>query len=308
MQYVAPNVTSEGIEIKIEDADIESEVQYWETALILYAMGEELSMNVVKNFMERTWNFVKLPDMFYHEEGYFILRFKSHDDLDAVLMRGPYTLRNISVMLREWKPNFDLKRDMLRTLPIWVKLPKLPLHLWGAKSLSKIGRAIRVPLVTDECTANKLRVSYARILVEVVITKEMTKEIAIKDCEGRKLLQPVEYEWKPLYCERCQCIGHKCKDYVKKQWKPKAMPPDQAIICPTQATSAEDVAKLKGKEICKENVDEQEDINWITIGSATKDRGKRVSNNSLNDINCVNGFEALGVLNDSIYALDRGPC
>ncbi|XP_058746852.1 uncharacterized protein LOC131619814 [Vicia villosa] len=184
MQYVAPTVTSEGIEIEIEEDDIASEVQYWETTLILYAMGEELSMNMVKNFMEKTWSFVKLPDMFYHDEGYFILQFKSHEDMDAVLMRGPYTLRNISLMLREWKADFNLKRDMLRTLPLWVKLPKLPLHLWGAKSLSKIGSAIGVPLVTDECTTTKLRVSYARLLIEVDITKEMVKEIAIKDCEG----------------------------------------------------------------------------------------------------------------------------
>src|SRR4051812_36217748 len=111
-------------------------------------------------------------------------------------------------MLKEWKADFNLKRDMMRTLPLWVKLPKFPLHLWGAKSLCKIGSAIGVPLVTDECTANKLRVSYARILIEVDVTKEMVKEIAIKDCEGRKLMQSVEYEWKPLYYERRQCIGH----------------------------------------------------------------------------------------------------
>ncbi|XP_058755378.1 uncharacterized protein LOC131628567 [Vicia villosa] len=210
-------------------------------------------------------------------------------------------------MLREWKPDFDLKRDMLRTLPIWVKLPKLPLHLWGAKSLSKIGSAIGVPLVTDECTANKLRVSYARIFVEIDITKEMPKEIAIKDCEGRKLLQPVEYEWKPLYCERCKSIGHKCKEYVKKQWKPKIVPLAQNTI-PEQVKDADDADRRKGKEICKETVVEQEDNSWTTIGSASKDKGKRVITNSLIDINCANGFEALGVLNDSIKTLDRGPC
>lgn len=28
-------------------------------------------------------------------------------------------------------------RDMLRAPPIWVKLPQLPLHLWGSKELRK---------------------------------------------------------------------------------------------------------------------------------------------------------------------------
>lgn len=43
----------------------------------------------------------------------------------------------------------------------------------GVKSLSKIGSAIGNPFVTDECTTNKLRVFYARMLVEVDITQEL---------------------------------------------------------------------------------------------------------------------------------------
>lgn len=58
-------------------------------------------------------------------------------------------------------------RDMLRALPIWVKLSQLPLHLWGVKSLGKIGNAIGNTMFTDECTAGKLRVTYARLMVEV---------------------------------------------------------------------------------------------------------------------------------------------
>ncbi|XP_058784538.1 uncharacterized protein LOC131659349 [Vicia villosa] len=175
-------------------------------------------------------------------------------------------------MLKEWKEDFNLKRDMLRTLPLWVKLQKLPLHLWGAKGLSKIGSAIGVPLVTDECTANKLRVSYARILIEVDVTKEMVKEIAIKDCEGRKLMQPVEYEWKSLYCERCQCIGHKCKDYVKKQWKPKAKPPDTIASNSDQVKNVEVDHRKQEEEL--EIASKPEDNAWITVSSTIKDKGK----------------------------------
>lgn len=40
------------------------------------------------------------------------------------------------------------------------------------------------PLVMNECTANKLRVSYARILVEVDIGQELKKDITITDAEG----------------------------------------------------------------------------------------------------------------------------
>ncbi|KAL5134431.1 Transposon TX1 uncharacterized protein [Glycine soja] len=188
IEYVALNVVNGKVEIEIEEDDIAIEMKFWETTLILYALGEDLSMNAMKSYMVKMWNFVKLPEMYYHDDGYFILRFNSHDGMDVVLMKGPYTIRNVPLLLKEWKPNFNLQRDMLRTLPLWVKLPKLPLHLWGVKSFNKI-----------------------RCVIEVDITKTLVKEVTIKDYEGRKISQGVEYEWRPLYCEKCHKLGHQLK-------------------------------------------------------------------------------------------------
>lgn len=98
----------------------------------------------------------------------------------------------------------------------------------GAKSLSKIGSTLGTPLLTDECTTNMLRVSFARILVEVDITQELKKDIIIKVSEGRKLVQHVEYEWKPMFCEKCHKVGYKCGDTKPKmQWRPQPKPPEE---------------------------------------------------------------------------------
>ncbi|CAK8576479.1 unnamed protein product [Lathyrus sativus] len=123
MEYVAPKLVNGVIEIEIEQEDIEIEVQFWDNALVLYVVGEGLSMNTVKNFMQKMWNFLKIPDLYYHDEGYFLLRFNSHEDRDAVMMKGPYTIRNMHMILKERRPEFNLKKDLLRTLPIWIKLP-----------------------------------------------------------------------------------------------------------------------------------------------------------------------------------------
>ncbi|CAK8543902.1 unnamed protein product [Lathyrus sativus] len=138
MEYVAPKVVNGEIEIELDDDDAASELQFWENSLIVHVLGEDISMNKMKNFMVKTWNFVHLPELYYHDEGYFILRFKTLDDMEAVLMKRPYTIRNVPMIIFDWRPDFNVKADLLRTLPIWVKLPQLPLHLWGAKSLNKI--------------------------------------------------------------------------------------------------------------------------------------------------------------------------
>ncbi|CAK8562815.1 unnamed protein product [Lathyrus sativus] len=92
IEYVAPKIVNEVIEIDIEQEDIETKIQFWDNALILYVMGDDLSMNTVKNFMQRMWNFVKMPDLYYHDDGYFLLIFNSQEDKEAVMMKGPYTI------------------------------------------------------------------------------------------------------------------------------------------------------------------------------------------------------------------------
>ncbi|XP_058746042.1 uncharacterized protein LOC131618903 [Vicia villosa] len=268
MMYVPPTIVNGEVDIVIEEAGVESELRFWENALILYMLGEDLSMHALKSFMLKAWNFIQLPDLFYHDDGYFILRFKTHDDMDVVLMRGPYTICNIPMLLREWRPDFNLKTDLLRTLPIWVKLPQLHLHLWGATSLNKIGSAIGIPLVTNECTMHKLRVSYARILVEIDITQKLLDEITITDNEGRKTKQP-----------------KKKKDEVEKPGHNRS-----EIAQPETSGVKDHTENLKKPE-------EEEGI-WTPVSKAVRDRGKgTVQTDSSASLQCINGFGALGALN-----------
>ncbi|CAK8532711.1 unnamed protein product [Lathyrus sativus] len=316
MEFVAPKIIDGEMEIQIEEEDVEKEVKFWESALIMYALGVDLRMNAVKQFLSKNWNFVKLPDMFYNEEGFFILRFQSFQDKDLVLIKGSYSIRNRPMMLREWKPDFSMNKDMMRTVPLWVKLPQLPLHLWGAWSLSKIGSALGTPLVTDECTTNKLRVSYARILVEIDITQELKTHILIRDEKGARLHQPIEYEWKPLYCQHCQKMGHNCDKPIipAKEWKMKVK--DQAQRERVQATANKSATTATGdtsratttiRNACTGTTTtttraihkdiQQNDEVWTMSTSNGKGKAK-ISAKEDDNIQCQNGFGLLGILND----------
>ncbi|CAL5195885.1 unnamed protein product [Lathyrus oleraceus] len=101
IMYVAPTMVNEEVEIEIEEDDIAMEIKFWETTLIMYVLGEDLSINMVKNYMMKAWNFVKLLDMYYHDKGHFLLRFNSHSYMDTVMMKGLYTIRNMPMLLKE---------------------------------------------------------------------------------------------------------------------------------------------------------------------------------------------------------------
>lgn len=75
------------------------------------------------------------------------------------------------VLIKKWDDKFDFKRDILRVIPVWVRLLNLPTKFWGPKSLSCIGSLLGVPIAVDACTSNQSRVNYAPILVEVDVTR-----------------------------------------------------------------------------------------------------------------------------------------
>lgn len=64
--------------------------------------------------------------------------------------------------------------------------------------------------------------------MEVDVTQKLDRDITIKDREGKKLKQHVEYECKSLFCDKYQKFGHKRNDMkTKKMWIPKAKPPEE---------------------------------------------------------------------------------
>ncbi|XP_020254286.1 uncharacterized protein LOC109831367 [Asparagus officinalis] len=97
--------------------------------------------------------------------------------------------------------------------------------MWNARSISKIASAIGCLIATDRLTANRQRLAYARVLVEVKLTSPLLDKINIQDPKGKQYTQKVNYELKPKWCDVCKQVGHDlktCRRLVKTQrWVPK---------------------------------------------------------------------------------------
>ena len=297
VDFVAPTFVNGKAKVTIDDSDVSGELEFWENLIILFALGESLSMNAVKKFMEKTWNFISLPELFYNDDGYFIVKCKNREDMELVMEQGPYFIYGKSLFLRKWTSDFEMKEDLLRVLPIWITLPQFPLHLWGERSISKIASMVGKPITTDECTAKKLRISYARVLVEVDITQKPIETVDIMDHKGKLVEQKIEYEWRPMYCQSCLKIGHDCaikkgpgkKLIQEKVWKPTKQneatqneeKPMNVVI---KSAKQQEEPQKKQEEPQKKQEEPQreqdephkETLNeWTVVTSGKVDRGKR---------------------------------
>lgn len=82
--------------MEITDEDVESEIEFWKAGLILFVVGKELSVNALKHFISKVWNFATLPEIYFHDEGYFLVRFKSVDERTE-MMQNVHTIFSIDL-------------------------------------------------------------------------------------------------------------------------------------------------------------------------------------------------------------------
>ncbi|XP_019235628.1 PREDICTED: uncharacterized protein LOC109215961 [Nicotiana attenuata] len=210
LSYIAL-IIQDGVKIvELNKEKIEKGSAKWRQSLILYVVGEDPTIGVLERFIAATWNFASKPKVFYHNDGYFVVRFNSIEDKDVVLCSAPYTINSKPIIIKSWAPTFNFHSKVLQTIPLWVKLPNLPLSCWEGETLSRIGSGLGVPVYADECTTKVERISYARLLVEMNVTRPLPKTIKVKDPTGDVYDQEIVYDWVPEYCHTCLQAGHLC--------------------------------------------------------------------------------------------------
>ncbi|KAH0672818.1 hypothetical protein KY290_025047 [Solanum tuberosum] len=167
--------------VQREEKEVQVEEDKWKCALIAYVIGECPGYKTMSRYITMKWTTVTKPDVYLHEEGYYIVKFQNLSDKNEILYIGPYTINNRPIILKNRCPDFDFGSEFFAEIPLWVTFPKLPLNCWGVGSLSRIASAIEFPLFADECATKQTRISYARMLIEVNVTKPIPQQITVMD-------------------------------------------------------------------------------------------------------------------------------
>ncbi|KAK4707487.1 hypothetical protein R3W88_032979 [Solanum pinnatisectum] len=131
--------------IELKKEDIDKATAEWKQALILYVVGESPTKAAIKRYIAMQVNMVSKPKVYYHNDGYFLVRFASLDARNEVLYSGPHMLNNKTII---------------------VKLSRISSRLW-------------VPLYANEYTTKVDRISFARVLVEMDVARDLPKKLKV---------------------------------------------------------------------------------------------------------------------------------
>ncbi|CAN1797504.1 hypothetical protein LINPERHAP1_LOCUS21292, partial [Linum perenne] len=131
-----------------------------------------------------------------------------------------------------WTPNFN-EEEPLRTILNWVRLPKLPIHYFNHVAVNRIGNHIGRTIQMDLATAEGARARYARVCLEIDISKPLLGKYMIGD-----RVFYVEYESIENICYMCGFYGHK---------------KDSCLLCKSSASPDEVVAVQEPEKAAEPN-------------------------------------------------------
>ena len=120
LTYYPPQIVNGQTMVQVEGTEVQIEEEKWKYALIAYVIGECPGFNTMNRYIMMNWVKGEKPEVFLHDEGYYIIKFKSLNDMNEVLYSGPYTISNRPIILKQWCRDFDFGNEFLTEIPLWV--------------------------------------------------------------------------------------------------------------------------------------------------------------------------------------------
>lgn len=107
----------------------------------------------------------------------------------------------------KWRPYFNPSNAAINKTLVWIRLPNLLAELFDYSLLMDVGNMVGKAVKVDENTLTVNRGRYARICVELDLTKTLIPMVKVNGPEN--LLHRIEYERLHAVCFKCGRFGHK---------------------------------------------------------------------------------------------------
>ncbi|CAN0846263.1 hypothetical protein LINGRAHAP2_LOCUS4370 [Linum grandiflorum] len=179
------------------------------SALVVKSLGRRVPYAALAPRLNYLWakeGPIKISDL---QNGCYLVRFKCKHDYDGAVTGGPWLLGETYLTVHQWHKGFNPWTAEVKTTMAWVQLPDLPIEYYNPVAVKRIASYIGKPVRVDRATEVGARGKFARVCVEVDLTKPLLSKYML---EGVKYL--ISYEGLPNLCTECGRYGsptHLCK-------------------------------------------------------------------------------------------------
>ncbi|CAI0540485.1 unnamed protein product [Linum tenue] len=175
----------------------------WQRSLVVRLLGIKIGFMTLCSRLRGLWKpsgTLEIRDLDY---DCFLVKMDNEQDYFRALTEGPWMIFDHYLLVQQWSPNFKVSDPLPKTMIVWAQLPALKIHFYHREVLTTLGNLLGRAIKLDYHTLNQERAKFARIAVEVDLSKPLVPRIWLDDAWQR-----VEYENLPQVCFHCGKIGH----------------------------------------------------------------------------------------------------
>jgi hypothetical protein len=175
----------------------------WRRGVIVKLLGRRIGFKALETRLKQMWVRKGVISIIDLSNDYYLVAFSHEDDQYAALMDGPWFIYDHYLTVQEWKPNFNPVSDTIKEVAVWMRISGLPIEYYDSQILRFIGNIVGKTVKVDKNTLTQERGKYARLCVQVDLTKPLLAMFTLK---GRKYT--IEYEGLHMLCMTCGRFGH----------------------------------------------------------------------------------------------------
>ncbi|XP_057432404.1 uncharacterized protein LOC130725170 [Lotus japonicus] len=119
------------------------------------------------------------------------------------MVGAPWIIYDHYLVVKPWTPDFVAANSEISTAAVWIRIPDLGFQFYDESILLTLASAVGTPIRVDMNTMDMQRGKYARICVEIDLSKPVLGRVGL-----RGVWYNIEYEGLHLLCSHCGCYGH----------------------------------------------------------------------------------------------------
>lgn len=187
--------------------EVDQSALQFEHALIMKFSAGRPNPYDIKMHIKQHWGLSAEPIVSLIDPRHYLILPATYEDMILAQAHEVHNIANCMFRLYRWTKNLVFGKDSTE-VPIWMKLPNLPLVYFNPTFLQRIGNSIGKFLRQDENTAHMQLAVHARICVEMDVAQPLPPRIWIGESKDNGFWQKIEYEGNNAFCTKCGLLGH----------------------------------------------------------------------------------------------------
>jgi hypothetical protein len=252
----------------------------WKEALVVKLLGKNVGYNLMKDRLKKMWKLNAGFEIMDVDNGFYMVKCELLADREKIMSDGPWMLFDHYLAVARWTPDFASPQAKVEKTLVWIRFPGLNLLFYDESFLLALTTTIGTPVKVNTNTLNVESGRFARICVEIDLTKPVVGKVWINGHWYK-----VQYEGLHIICAACGCYGHVTRNCTKPTTTIEAVEktPNQqeAIVNGTSAATArfpqqqqnasdatiitEQISRIRTNDTQKQGTNEEGGLNAIEV-------------------------------------------